>query len=146
MLDFAGPNAESQRAKRAVRGSVAVAAVDGLSRLRYTQLRPDDMYDALLLAVHIKEADAGFAAIFVEGLKLQARVGVDDGQSAIGGGDRVVHHREGEIGAADFASLGAQAGESLRRRAFVDEVAVDGNKRRVVRLFVGNVPVPDFFV
>ncbi len=146
MLDFAGPNAESQRAKRAVRGSVAVAADDGLSRLRDTQLRPDDMYDALLLAVHIKEADAGFAAIFVEGLKLQARVGVDDGQSAIGGGDRVVHHREGEIGAADFASLGAQAGESLRGSAFVDEVAVDVNKRGLVRLFVDNVAVPDFLV
>src|SRR5258708_40190332 len=72
MLDFAGPNAESQRAKRAVRGGVAVAADDGLPRLRDTQLRPDDMYDALLLAVHVKQADAGFAAIFVERLKLQA--------------------------------------------------------------------------
>src|SRR5260370_21153232 len=143
MLDFAGPNAESQRAKRGVRGSVAVDADDGLSRLRDTQLRPDDMHDALLLAVHVKEADAGFAAIFLEGLKLQAGVGVDDGQRAIGGGDRVVHHREGEIGAADFASLGAQAGESFPGSGFLDEVGVNVNWRGLVSLVLCTVAVPN---
>src|SRR5258707_2388989 len=99
MLDFAGPNAESQRAKRAVRGGVAVAADDGLPRLRDTQLRPDDMYDALLLAVHVKQADAGFAAIFVERLKLQAGGGVDEWTRAVGGGGRVGHTPAGEIAA-----------------------------------------------
>src|SRR5258707_13470452 len=95
MLDFAGHNAESQRANRGVRGSVAVAADDGLPRLRDTQLRPDDMYDALLLAVHVKEADAGFAAIFLEGLKLQAGGGGDDGQRGNGGGGRGGPYPEG---------------------------------------------------
>src|SRR5258707_15373751 len=118
MLDFAGPNAESQRAKRAVRGSVAVAADDGLPRLRDTQLRPDDMYDALLLAVHVKEADSGFAAIFLEGLKLHAGVRVADRQSAISGGGRAVHYRPREIGGANFACLGARAGERVCGRSF----------------------------
>jgi hypothetical protein len=58
----------------------------------------------------------------------------------------VVHDRESEIGAAHFASLGAQAGEGLRGSAFVDEVAVDVNERGLVRLFVDNVAVPDFLV
>jgi len=34
VLDFAGADAERERAERAVRGSVAVSADDGLPRLR----------------------------------------------------------------------------------------------------------------
>src|SRR6266404_1758400 len=146
VLDLAGADAEGERAERAVRGCVAIAADDGLPGLRDAQLRPDDVHDALLLAVHVKEADAGFAAIFLERLELQARVGVDDGQRAVRGGDGVVHHREGEIGAADFASLGAQAGEGLRGSAFVDEVAVDIDERGLAGLLMDDVAVPNFLV
>jgi len=77
---------------------------------------------------------------------LQARVGIDDGQRAVGGGDGVVHHRECKIGAADFASLGAQAREGLRGSAFVDEVAVNIDERGLAGLFVDNVGVPNFLV
>src|SRR6266404_327006 len=146
VLDFAGADAEGERAKRAMRGSVAVAANDGLPGLRDAQLRADDVHDALLLAVQVKEAHAGFAAIFLERLELQARVGIDDGQRAVGGGDGVVHHRECKIGAADFASLGAQAREGLRGSAFVDEVAVNIDERGLAGLFVDNVGVPNFLV
>ncbi len=146
VLDFAGADAERERAERAVRGSVAIAADDSLPGLRDAQLRSDYVHDALLLAVHVKETHAGFAAIFLERLKLQACVGVDDGQRAVGGGDGVVHHREGEIGAADFASFGTQAGEGLRGSAFVDEVAVDIDERGVAGLFVDNMGVPNFLV
>jgi hypothetical protein len=96
--------------------------------------------------VHVKEAHAGFAAIFFERFKLQARVGVDDGQRAIFGGDRVVHYSEREIGAADLAALGTQASEGLRGRAFVDEVAVNIYERGIGGLFVDNVAVPNFLV
>jgi hypothetical protein len=34
----------------------------------------------------------------------------------------------------------------LRRRAFVDEMAVDIEERRLSRLFVDDVRVPDFLV
>src|SRR6267154_3958530 len=125
MLDFAGADAECQRAERSVSGSVAVPADDRLPRLRDAELWPDDVHDALMLAVHVKEAHAGFAAIFLKRLELQAGVGVDDGQSAIFGGDGVVHYGESEIGAADFASFGAQAGERLRGSAFVNEMTVN---------------------
>src|SRR5438552_16424225 len=104
---------------------MAIAADDGLSRLRDAKLRPNDVHDTLMLAVHVKEAHAGFAAIFLERFKLEAGVGVNYGQSAIFGGDGEVHHREGEIGAADFASFGAQAGTCLRGSGGVHEVAVN---------------------
>jgi hypothetical protein len=58
----------------------------------------------------------------------------------------VVHHGEGEIGAADFASFGAETGKGLRGSAFVDEMAVDVDERGLARLFVDNVAVPDFLV
>jgi hypothetical protein len=58
----------------------------------------------------------------------------------------VVHHGESEIGAANFASFGAQAGKGLRGSAFVDEVAVDIDERGLSGLFVDNVAVPDFLV
>ena len=46
MLHFAGADAKRQRAERAVRGRVAVAADDGHARLRQTQFRADDVDDA----------------------------------------------------------------------------------------------------
>src|SRR6202030_4563314 len=42
MFDFAGPDAESQRAERAVRGSVAIAADEGLAGLRDAELQVND--------------------------------------------------------------------------------------------------------
>ena len=55
VLDFAGADAEGQRAERAVRGSVAVAADDRLARLRDSQFRADDVHDALVAAVHVEK-------------------------------------------------------------------------------------------
>ena len=125
---------------------MAVPADDGLSRLRDAELRTDDVHDALMLAVHVKEAHAGFTAIFLERLKLEAGVGVDNGQGAIFGGDGVVHHGEGEIGTAHLTAFGAQARESLRRSAFVDQVAVNIDDGGLSGLFVNNVAVPNVLV
>jgi len=97
-------------------------------------------------AVHVEEAHAGFAAVFLERVKLKPGVGVKDGQCAVGGGDGMIHHREGEIGAANLAPFGAEAGECLRRRAFVDEMPVNIDERRLSRLFVNYVRVPDLLV
>src|SRR5437016_4149660 len=80
VFDFAGADAERERAESAVRGSVAVAADDGVAGLRDAQLGADDVNDALVLAVHVEQANAAFAAIFFERFKLEARVGVKDGQ------------------------------------------------------------------
>ena len=47
MFDFRRADAEGQRAERAMRRSVAVAADDGGARLGEALLRPDDVDDAL---------------------------------------------------------------------------------------------------
>ena len=70
VLNFAGADAESERAQGAVRGSVAVAADNGEARLRDAEFRADDVHDALIAAVHVKEAHAGFAAIFGRGRRI----------------------------------------------------------------------------
>ena len=145
VLDFAGADAEGQRAESAVRGGVAVAADDGLAGLGDAQLRADDVDDALVLAVHVEEAHAGFAAVALEGFELQLGVVVEDGQSAVGGGDGVIHDGEGEIGAADLAAFGLEAGKGLGRGAFVDQVAVNVDERGLAGFFVNDVVVPNFF-
>ena len=48
VLHFAGADAERQRAERAVRGGVAVAADHRHAGLREALLRSDDVHDALL--------------------------------------------------------------------------------------------------
>jgi hypothetical protein len=58
----------------------------------------------------------------------------------------MVHHREGEIGAANFSALGAQPGKSLRGGAFVNEVTVNIDDRGLPGLFADEVGVPDFLV
>src|SRR6476646_6722475 len=129
-----------------MRGSVAVAANNRLSRLRDSQLRPDDVYDALILAVHIEQADAGLFAILFQRVELRFGILVDNRQETVFGGYRVIHHCESQVGAAHFAAFRAQAGERLRRSAFVNQVAVNINERGLARLFINNVVVPNLFV
>src|SRR5207302_9766809 len=146
VLNFAGTNAERQSAECAVCGGVAVAANNRLSGLRDAQFRTDDVHDALILAVHVKKADAGFAAVFFEGVKLGFRVVIEDGQRAVSSGVRMVHHRKREIGAAGFAAFGSAPGERLGRGAFVDEVAVNIDDGGLARLLVNDVRVPDSLI
>src|SRR5260370_22947751 len=143
VLDFAGADAERQRTDRSVRRRVAVAANDGLSRLCDAELGTDDVHDALMLAVHVEEAYAGFAAVFLEGIELELGVVIEDGQRAILGGNRVVHHRESEIRTAHLAAFRAEACKSLGRSAFVNEVAVDVNDRWLAGILAYHVSVPD---
>ena len=72
VFHFAGADAESQRAERAVRGGVAIAADDGVAGLRDAQLGADDMNDALICAVHVEQVDAEFFAVLLERVELRA--------------------------------------------------------------------------
>ena len=146
VLDFARADAKSERAEGAVRGSVAVAADDGLSGLRDAEFRADDVDDALIFAVHVEQTNARFAAILFESFKLEAGIRVHDGEGAAGGGHGVIHYSEGEIGAADFAAFGFESGEGLRGSALVDEVAVNIDERWFAGFLMNEVGIPDFFV
>ena len=57
MADFRCADAESQSAERAMRGSVAVAADDGLAGLRHSKFRTDDVDDALLCGCRDRRAE-----------------------------------------------------------------------------------------
>src|ERR1041384_5026984 len=99
---------------------MAVAANDGLPRLGDAQFRSDDVDDSLVAAVHVKQAHAEFAAIFLERVELQLGVVVEDRQGAIGGGDGMVHHGERKVGPADLASFRVQTGKRLWGSTFMD--------------------------
>ncbi len=146
VLDFAGADAEGQRAEGAVRGGVAIAADDGQAGLRDAELGTDDVDDALVAAGHVKERDAVPGAILRQRFDLQARVLVHNREMAILGGDGMVHHREGEIGAAHLAAGGFQAGKGLRGGDFVNQVAVNVDEGRLAGGLAHHVRVPNFFV
>ena len=125
MLHFAGADAERQRAERAVRGGVAVAADHGHAGLREAELRSDHVDDALTLAVNPVVRDAELLAVGLELLHLLRGDLVDDGERAVGGRNAVIGGREREVRTADLQAALAQAFERLRRRDFMDEVQVD---------------------
>ncbi len=104
------------------------------------------MDDALIMTVHVKQSHVRFSAITGEGLELTGGIHVQHRQQAILGGDGMVHHRKGEVGAADFTSGFFQSGEGLGRGAFVDQMAVNVDERGLAGLFGDQVRIPDFFV
>ena len=72
VLDLAGADAEGERAERAVRGGVAVAADDRHARLGQAQLGTDDVHDALLGRAEVEQADAELAAVAAQHFDLRA--------------------------------------------------------------------------
>ena len=142
VLDLAGADAEGERAERAVRGRVAVAAHDRHPREREPLLGTDHVDDAGAGVPHRVEADAELLAVGGEHLDLLLRDRVGDRLIDVQGRHVVVHRRHGEVGAAHGATVQAQAVEGLRRGDLVDEVEVDVEE---VGLTVGaadDVPFP----
>jgi hypothetical protein len=58
----------------------------------------------------------------------------------------MIHHGESQFRAADFAARGFQARERLRGSAFVNQVTIDIDERRLAGNFAHDVRVPNFFV
>jgi len=102
--------------------------------------------DALVFAVHVEQAHAGFTAIPFKRFKLEFRVLIEDRERTIRGGHGVVHHCESKVRAADFATFGFEPCKGLRGSAFVDEVAIDVDERGFSGFFVDDVGVPDLLV
>ena len=125
MLDLAGTDAHGDRAERAVRGRVTVAAHDGHARLGESELRPDDVDDALFGVAHRVQADSELLAIAPERLHLGARDGVGDRLVDVDGGDVVVLGGDRQVGSAHGATGQPQPIEGLRAGDLVDEVQID---------------------
>jgi hypothetical protein len=130
VLDFAGADAEGERAECAVGAGVRVAADDGHAGLGDAELGADDVDDALVARVDVVELDAEVGAVLAQRGDLRGGDLVDDVEAAFdGGGDVVVDGGDGAIGAADLAAGEAQAFKGLRRGDLVEQLQVDVEER-----------------
>jgi len=77
VFDFAGADSKRERAECAVRGRVAVAANNRLSRLRDAKLWPDDVNDPLILTMQVEKMYAVLLAIARERFELAQCVRVE---------------------------------------------------------------------
>ena len=142
VLDLARADAERERAERAVRRRVAVAAHDRHARLGQPLLGADDVHDALERVAHAVEPDAELLAVRGERLDLLARDRVGDAELEADGRHVVVHRRDGQLGPAHAAPVQAQPVEGLRRRDLVHEVEVDVEEVGLAVAAVDDVLLP----
>ena len=145
MLDFRRADAVGERAKRAMRRGVAVAAHDGRSRQGEALLRPDDVDDALPAVELVEIFDAELGGVLGEFLDLLPALGIGDALAAVGGLDIVVDDGERLLRRAHLAAGQAQPLERLRARHLVHEMAVDVDEA-IAALGLDDVVVPDLVV
>ena len=134
MLHFAGADAERQRAERAVRGGVAIAADHRHAGLR--QARAPARSRARCPAVAVRSRRGGCRtrrSSFRAARPVGARSDRRWAAIASRGGHAVVRGGDGQIGPPHFQAALAQP-EGLRRGDFVDQVQVDVEQRRGARL------------
>ena len=141
VLDLAGADADRERAERAVRRGVGVAADDDQPGLRVPLLGTDHVDDALAGRAHRVERDVEVLRVGGEGFHLAGADRVGD--RTRGGGDVVVHGGHGEVGPADGAAVQPEALEGLRAGDLVHEVEVDVEDVGLAVGAVNDVAVPD---
>ena len=146
MLDFRGADAVRQRAERAVRGGVAVAADDGGAGQGKALLRADDVDDALALVELVVIFDAEFPGVLRHHPHLFDALRIGVGLGTVGGRDVVVDHGQRLLRRVNLAARGAQAFKRLRRGHLVDQMAVDIEQAGAVFGFVHQMVVPDLVV
>ena len=139
-----GADAERDRAERAVRRRVAVAARDRHAGLRQSQLRPDDMDDALVGVRDVVERDAELAAVLLERRHHLLGKHVEKRPALIERRHDVIDRRERAVRKRHLAAPHPQHVERLRARHFVDEVKADEQLRLPGGQRAHGVFVPDF--
>src|SRR5262249_42463691 len=145
MTDLAGADPKSQRSECAVRCRVAITAYDGHARLREPLLRSHHVHDSLLRACEIVKPYTEIRAILLHLRELLLADFVDHLQVVRNGRRRVIHRRDGEVGAANFQAAITQHLKRLGTRNFVTEMQVDINQRGRTWLVRYDVVIPDFF-
>ena len=148
VLDLARADPVGQRAERAVRGRMAVAADDRHARQGPALLGPDDVHDALADVAHGVVVDAELGGVRVERGDLDGAVLGHVGRVLAAGRGRhvVVGHRDGPLGRAHAPARHAQALEGLGARDLVHQVPVDVEQRGAVLGLLDEVGVPDLVV
>ena len=146
VLDLGGADAVRQRAERAMRRGVAVAADDGGAGQRKALLGADDVDDALALVELVVIFDAEFLGVLRHHAHLLDALRIGIGLGAVGGRDVVVDHGQRLLRRVNLAPGGAQAFERLRRGHLVHQMAVDIEQAGAVIGFVHQMVVPDLVV
>ena len=137
------PMPNARRAEGAVRGGVGVTADDGHAGLGQTQLRADDVHDALLDVAQRVQPDAELGAVLAQRLQLDAGDRVRDGLVDVEGRGVVVLGRDGEVEAAHLAAALAQTVEGLRAGHLVQQVQIDEEEVGLALGAPDDVVVPD---
>jgi hypothetical protein len=125
MLDLRCADAHRQCAERAVGGGVAVAADDRHAGLSETELRSDDVHDALLEVAHRVQPDAELVAVASQRLDLSAGYRIGDRLVDVDRRHVVVLGGDGQVRSPDAAACEPQPVERLRTGHFMNEVQVD---------------------
>src|SRR5690606_27755026 len=131
MFDFAGADAESERADPAMAGGVAIAAYDRGAWQGETLFGTHNMDNSLLARGRAEIAYAEFRCVHCERFELLPALLVSDWYGIARfvqprrGWQVVIRHRQRQFGPAYLAPLPPQCLESLRAGHFMDQVAVD---------------------
>jgi hypothetical protein len=141
---FGGAAAERERAEAADGGGVAVRHRVGGARQHHAELGRDHVRDTLLGIAEVEDADAVLLAARPHGAQEGGAVRIGLVVAARLGGDGVVLHREGEVGAAHRAVLLLQRLKGVRGVQLVQHVAVDIDQLAAVDALGHQVGVPDF--
>ena len=144
-LDFRRPDAERERAKRAVGGGVGIATDDGHARLSEAVFRSNDVNDTLVPVLETEVGDAEFLGVLFELGNLGGGDGIDDGQAPRRGGGGVIDGAERQVRTADLDAPLAEAAEGLGRGDFVDQMQVDEEQRRGAFALGDDVVIPHLF-
>ena len=107
VLDLGGADPERERAERAVRGGVRVAAHDRHPGLRQPELRPHHVHDPLASGAGRVQRHAELGAVRGERVELRLRDQVAD--RARLGRDVVIHRRDRQVGPPHAAAPRAAA-------------------------------------
>ena len=148
VLDFRGPDPESEGAERPVGRGVTVAADDDHAGTHQSLLGHHDVLDALMWVVRAVEGvDAVAAAVGLErfGLTQRGRVG-NDARRDVRARNDVVHDAEVRVGNGRLHASLDEARKRLRARVFVRKMQIDIEQHgvrvdRAHHVLVENLPV-----
>ena len=146
MLDFRCADAMRQGAKRAMGGGVAVAAHNRGAGKRKALLRSDDVDNALALIELVEIFDAEFTGVFGQSRHLGRGFWVRDTMRAVGCRNVVVDHSQRLFRRANLTARHTQAFNSLWRRHFMHQMAVNIEEAGAIRLCIDDVIVPDLVI
>jgi len=138
--------AEGQGREGAVGAGMGVAAHQGHARQGEALLGTDDVDDALADIVHGELGETELGAVGIQGLHLGTRDRIGDALVAGDGGHVVIRRRQHRGNAPELAASHLQTLEGLRAGHFMDQVAIDVDQRRAVRLDVDDMGIPELVV